>query len=112
MCISELFDLEEIYIPRWSNELTGKRPPKQYVEGFVSPKSFHLRPGLVDFVLHGFSYDEAVRMKKLLYIEHLRYSLLLKEKEGTYTPQELRDFALSISERIKEYNEDVNTLKG
>lgn len=105
MCISELFDLDEIYAPRWSDELTGKRPPERYAEGFVSPKALHPRPRLVDFVLHGLSYDEAVRMQKLLYIEHLRYSLFLKEKECTYTPQELSDFAMSISERIKEYNE-------
>lgn len=104
MCISELFDLNGLYEPCWNDELDGKHPPLHYVENYVSPKALDPKPRLMDFVLHGLSYDEAVRMQKLLYIEQMRYSLNLKKKERIYTPQELRYFTESISERIREYN--------
>ena len=104
MCINELFDLNDIYEPRWSDELTGKRPPVRYVEDYVSPKALEPKPRLVDFVLHGLSYDEAMRMQKLLYIEQLRSALDMKKRERIYTPQELSAFSAVISERIREYN--------
>lgn len=105
-CLDDITDFEGLYKARWKTCFDNKKPPEKYVENYVSCGMDYSRaPGLTDFVLHGFSYDEAVRMRKLLYIEHLRYSLFLKEKECTYTPQELSDFAMSISERIKEYNE-------
>ena len=104
MCLSELFDLNDIYEPRWNDELNGKRPPLHYVENYVTPKALNPKPRLVDFVLHGLSYDEALRMQKLLYIEQLRYNLDLKMKEKVYTPQELKSFTEVIFKRINEYN--------
>lgn len=105
MCITELFELDEIYEPRWNDELNGKRPPARYIEDYVSPKALCPKPRLVDFVLHGLSYDEALRMQKLLYIEQLRSALDMKKRERIYTPQELSSFSDVILERIREYNE-------
>ena len=106
--INELFDLEDIFQLRWSDNLNGKKPPKKYIENYVSCKGdFSSAPRLVDFVLHGLSYQEAVLMRKLLYIEQLKQSYELKKMQMIYTSQELAEFENSISERIRDYNESA-----
>ena len=76
--------------------------------GYVSCSyDFSKAPSLTDLVLHGFSYDEAVRMRKLLYIEQLKSALEYKKGEMLYTPQELAAFDALILRQIKEYNESA-----
>ena len=107
-CLNDFLGLEDVFEPQWRDILHGKKPPRKYVANYVSCKGdFASAPSLMDFVLHGFSYDEAVRMKKLLYIEQLKSALEYKRGEMLYTPLELEAFEASISERIRDYNESA-----
>lgn len=101
-------DLNELYHSRWTEALDNKRPPKRYEADYISwGKELSSAPSLTDFVLHGFSYDEAVRMQKLLYIEQLKSALEYKKGEMLYTPQELAAFDAVILRHIEEYNESA-----
>lgn len=106
--IEDLLDLEGIYEQRWTAALDNKKPPEKYIENYLgSFGDYSSAPRLTDFVLHGLSYEEAIRMRKLMYIEQMKRSLEYKRSERIYSPQELAAFEASISERIREYNESA-----
>ena len=57
-----------------ANNLFLKKPPKQYIENFIKYEpGFDTFPELVDFVLNGFTMEEAERMRSIFRIEKLKY---------------------------------------
>lgn len=88
-----------------ANNLFLKKPPKQYIENFIKYEpGFDTFPELIDFVLNGFTMEEAERMRSIFRIEKLKHTINEAENDEDVSEEEINEGKAILAEMISDYN--------
>lgn len=88
-----------------ANNLFLKKPPKQYTEDFIKyVPGFDTFPELIDFVLNGFTMEEAERMRSIYRIEQLKYLIDTAKNDEDVSEEEINESKTILAEMISNYN--------
>ena len=88
-----------------ANNLFLKKPPKQYIENFIKYEpGFDTFPELIDFVMNGFTMEEAERMRSIFRIEALRYQIDAAKNDEDISEEEINEGKAILAEMISNYN--------
>ena len=88
-----------------ANNLFLKKPPKQYIENFIKYEpGFDTFPETLDFVLNGFTMEEAERMRSIFRIEKLKYLIDSAKSDEDIPEEEINEAKTILAEMISNYN--------
>lgn len=87
-------------------ELLKIKLPQKYKEGLINYKEgLDNIPDWPELSEKGYTWDEHLKLNKLIEIEHMKHSLNDLLEDDELTEEEIQEARILIQKSIKEYNE-------